>query len=534
MPSANLDQIPSEINEPSMHRLAQGFIAPSSVAMRLAPEVLLLELFREVFFGVKRRGEAQRRAAQELHPDILTENGHLRFSEGERAVIYSLEGRRKRTKRKSKDNKDPAFYAPAYPSIARAAWLGENRERTVGRLLFEEAFPQWLWSKGTDNQSSRLEQTAAVDKIVTALVGTAKQMRGPSGEARVQDLLAAAGVTPLSQEEVEAAHQNLIDITGSDDRAFRTEQDPLATRLCSDFLVLCSAEQDMPRILWLKLVMTFMRFALPMWFLSRLEITVIVRNALIDALSGLPLPTTDELRERICSRNLKVVQPSLTRSRLIYNRMAKYVRSRVELNMLLHCLEQLRPEELAGRKIILHQAGRDQISLIDLLRLAAQSAADLQASPDFGNAPSVEAFFARAGERFAAWRNPRSNGQGKNIIEFLIVLTKAEIGDEEGGHLLVSEGRADSAGYRVFPGPLLLQLVAFLAFHAKKTAGGFGGGGSILTLRDIESHFGAYGVDFSAAAETRPMLAKELQNLGLLVGSPDAGSSVGVTVPFLR
>ena len=525
MPSVNLNDIPKEVNEPSMHGLAQGFIAPSSVAMRVAPEILLLELFRDVFFAGKNTNDP----AQELQPEILTESGHLHFSNGERAVINCLRGRRKRTKKTRED----IFYAPAYPSIASQAWLGKSRERTVGRLLFEEAFPQWLWCRGSDCQTAKLTQQQAIQKTISALLGTKKKPKGSPDGVEIQDILASAEITPMAPEQVEKAEQALSRATGSDERVFRTEEDPLATRICTDFLALCEAENEMPRMLWLKLLMTFLRFSLPMWFLARLEVTVIVRDVLVDALSGRTLASAQILQDRMCARNLRILEPSLTRSRLLYDRIAKYIRSRVELNILLNCMQQLRPEQLSGKKVVLHQPSSGQIGVVDLLRLAAGAADELRASSDFGEAPSIEVFLTRAGEGFRAWRNPLCHGQGKNIREFMRVLMKAETGDEEGGHLLVKEGRSENDGFRVFPGSLLLQLVSFLAFQSKKSGGCLSGGGTGMTLRDIEVHFKTYGIDFTFAAETRPMLAKELQNLGLLVGSPDAGGSVGVTVPFL-
>jgi hypothetical protein len=69
-----------------------------------------------------------------------------------------------------------------------------------------------------------------------------------------------------------------------------------------------------------------------------------------------------------------------------------------------------------------------------------------------------------------------------------------------------------------------------LAAKAKQD-NGLGGGGR-LVLKDIEDHFEEYGINFSLAAEARPLLMAELQSLGLLAGSPDAGSSVAVTCPY--
>ena len=207
------------------------------------------------------------------------------------------------------------------------------------------------------------------------------------------------------------------------------------------------------------------------------------------------------------------------------------MRCRIELNVLFFCLEQLRPE-LRNRVITTRKMGADMIRLSDTLILARNASEDFKADPAYGQAPNIQTFLSRTSERFHAWCNPLDNGQGKNIDEFLRVLYKADRGDEAGGYLLIRERREKSTGFRVFPGQLLLQTVAFLAATAKYADAANAAGGGKLVLNDIEEHFAQYGIDFSLAADARPLLIKELQGLGLLNGSPDAGSSVAVACPF--
>ena len=138
---------------------------------------------------------------------------------------------------------------------------------------------------------------------------------------------------------------------------------------------------------------------------------------------------------------------------------------------------------------------------------------------------NCQSFLTREAERFPAWRDPLKKGQGKNIDEFLRVLYRDYSGDEEGGHIILSEGRGDDRGFRVIPGQLMMKTITFLAYKNK-------GSGGKLVLSNVEDHFQKYGVDFSDAASARPLLMQELQNMGLLAGSPDAGSSVAVASPY--
>ena len=66
--SLNLDTADVTRNEPRMHPAA-GFLALPTVGMRLAPEILILELFRDVFYARERN---QRTKTSELAPDKRT------------------------------------------------------------------------------------------------------------------------------------------------------------------------------------------------------------------------------------------------------------------------------------------------------------------------------------------------------------------------------------------------------------------------------------------------------------------------------
>jgi hypothetical protein len=524
MPTINPELIPLVKNEPKMHVLLKGFVAPPSVGMRLSPEILVLELFREVFF---QSTEDSHNSSRELSPEFRLKSGHHYFSEGERAVIYCLEGRRKA----KKTDQGPRFYAPAYPHIARGAWLSKHRERTIGKLLFEGAFSQWLWWGSADSVTAKEKHCELVEVVVRALAGNTKDSNGTP----IQDILAAASGAQLAPEKIRVATETLIDASGHEDHVLKGVADPLSERVSLDFLELCRAERELPRLLWLRLLMTFLRFALPMWFLARLEITILLRDLLVGVLDGGPVPRIEDVQTRLRDRGSCLLTPSLTRSRLLFDRVSRYIRSRVELNVIIHLLEQLSPEKIKGKKLVLKQVSKGHFGLTELFTMAAEASGEFRASDDVARgAPSFETSLARISENYPVWKNPLNCGQGRNISEFFRVLYKGESGHEEGGHLLIREGRSDATGFRTFPGPLLLQLIAFLAFRAKDADRRIVGGGSGLNLSDIENHFKIYGINFGAAAETRPLLTRELQNLGLLVGSPDAGSSVEVIVPFLR
>lgn len=516
MSSLSLEPRDVTRNEPRMHPAA-GFLSLPSVGMRLAPEVLLLELFREVFHA---EGRNDKTYTQELSPDIRSEKNEPVFSAAERAVISAFRGRRKQTRQ----SKAQPFYAPAYPALAAHAWLAKNRERIIAQLLFNGAIAQHLWGVGANDRET---QRSVVESIARALAGTRKK---PSERDEEQhDILAACLPAGRRDPDVAAARQALESLTGEASRTvFRTRKpDELAARIFCDFKVLCESEARLPRVLWLRLMMTYLRFALPMWLLAQMRMTVVVHSWLRDALDGKALPDDDAIDAALAARNRGLLRPTLVPTGEVTGRIREYMRCRIELNLMLYAVAKIRPAEFSPTKrIVTSNGSSSEVKLSDMLLAARKAGEVLRAEPECQQAGSAATFVARQAERFAAWRDPLTSGQGKNIDEFLRVLYRSEQGDEAGGHLLMRQGRGDSAGFLVFPGQLMLQMIAMLAARTKPSREGR------LVLRDIEDHFEEYGVNFSLAAEARPLLTAELQSLGLLAGSPDAGSSVAVTPPF--
>ena len=326
----------------------------------------------------------------------------------------------------------------------------------------------------------------------------------------------------------------LMQKTGASDSIMRIEYDELSHCVTDDTMAICKLEAELPRMQWLHVLMTFLRFALPMWLLAQMRITNLLHEWLLDAIDNESIPDPSTLSDCIAERNREILHPTLAPTRELFERIESYMKRRIELSILLYCIEQVRPDLLIRKRLSLENGGRDLLSIDQLLLIARQAKNDIKATERFrsvANDLSIATFLTREGELFPGWKDPLMRGQGKNIDEFFRVLYRAEEGDEAGGYLLTPEGRGKSRGFRVFPGQLLLKTVTFLA-AASKLAGQNRVGAGKLVLQDVEDRFAQYGVDFSSAAEARPLLMQELQAMGLLIGSPDAGSSVAVTCPY--
>jgi hypothetical protein len=520
----NLDNIELHQNEPKMRTGTKGLITLPSVGMRHAPEILILELFRDIFFA---NSPAQAKT-RELQPDMRDEdtNAFVFGSIGQRATVAALRNRRKQ----NRQSRLMTFHAPAYPSLAAHAWLSKKRERVITRLLFEGVFAQHLWAQGEMVERQRKVRDAAIETILTSSLGTPKRT-GRESSAQ-PDILEAAVGNPAQGVDIEASRERLTQLCGPSSTVLDTIDDELAARVFNDVLAICKLETSLPRILWLRVLMTHLRMALPMWLLAQMQISSLVHGWLLEAIDEQRFPTETDIASCLGSRNRGLLRPTLTPTREVFSSIREYIKSRVELNVLLYCLEALAPDQMLNRTITVRRTGSGYIPLAELLQVAASVRGNFRECPEWGGAPSVRVFLRRHCETYRAWRDPINKGQGKNIDEFLRVLYRAERGDEAGGHLLLRQGRGANTGFRVFPGQLLLQTIAALAANAKRNCDDTVAGGGKLVLEDIEEHFAQYGIDFSLAADARPLLMQELQALGLLSGSPDAGSSVAVSCPF--
>ena len=516
-------------NEPKVHTLVRkSFAFVPTVGMRLAPEVLVLELMRELFFSefsIKLK-------AKDLDPNEKDENYQYCHSTNERAVLFSLRGRRKKTKTSSTQE----FFAPAYPSLAKSAWLRKNEARVINNFLLGGPIAQNLWHKGPNVSEKQEEQNAIAKQICEALRGTNSYFEDPPENKEI--LAVALGMdafrNSFGRSDLQAA-ERLKEKTNFTDSVMRMEHDEQAKCITSDMVAICKLEANLPRMQWLQILMTFLRFALPMWLLGLMRVTDLLHEWLLDSVDNNSVDLdASSISKKISGRNKGLLHSTLTPTRELFDCIDGYMKRRIELSILLYCIEQVRPNLLEGKKLSLNEEGRGMLGIEQLLVVARESASDIRALERFqlvSKDLSVATFLTREGEQFHGWRNPLMRGQGKNIDEFFRVLYKAEEGDEAGGYLLTPVGRAESKGFRVFPGQLLLKTLTYLAAMNKQENLNHDDAG-MLVLQNVEDRFAQYGVDFSGSADARPLLMKELQAMGLLAGSPDAGSDVAVANPY--
>lgn len=512
-------------NEPVVPPLIkQSFVFVPTVGVRSAPEILVLELMREIFFENSFETSRER----QLDPKFLRDSETEAITKYQAAVLCAFRGRRKQTKQSLTID----FYAPAYPSLAKYGWLRKSEAPVISKCFLGGPIAQDIWRKGPDAVAGKEVLENLITTIRDALVGTTLLTNRSKNEI---DIFAATLADDTSQWTTTLSLENLRNSIKFSDSIMQLKNDELSNYITKDTRTVCELENKLPRLQWLQILMTFLRFALPMWLLAHMRITILVYEWLVAAIDSTnSIPDERELLSVLEQRNRLLLQPTLTPTRELYEHIERYMKYRIELSILIWCLKFVCQKRLSEKRLTVLRAGRDKISVTELLILARKVATEFKSIDRFkevANGKGVKIFTGREAEQFSGWRDPFKSGQGKNILEFFRVLYKAEAGDESGGYLLTPEGRSSSRSFRVFPGQMLLKTITQLASEDKKKDGQFGLRNH-LVLADVEDHFARYGIDFAQSAEARPMLMKRLQEMGLLVGSPDAGRDVKVFKPF--
>ena len=490
-------------NEPALPTSlgSDSLVFAPTAGMRLAPEVLVFELFRELAYGDSRNPKETK--AQEFS-DVIDSPS---LSQAERLLLATCRGRQKKTR----GRRTEFFYAPPYVGLARHAWLRKRTDRTMrdyflgGPLAHQEAL---------GNLDKNL--------IVRALLGhrSARVVAEPRGK-EILSLLALGERADPPQDDVLGYLTTAVFCGRSAPLAGR-HTDPLASILSEDFLELCRLEATISRREWLFFLIAFLRVATTMWMLSHLRITTMVRKWMLSAVLKEEIPTVDEMLRKIRKRYEGLLHPSSSPTREVFEHVEAYMRARVELRLLVQKVETMNAGRFTSgsgevKTLSLDRPGARFITLGDLLHLARNS----DWSTVVGRHTSLQ-WLTREAEKYPAWRSPRTRGQGKNIDEFVRVLYRTA-DDDSGSGLLI---RCPATTAKIVPGHRLLQLFAFLAAKAKSRSRGRERGK--LVLRDIEQHLYDYGLDFRSSSFGRPLLIEKLMEGGFLVGSPDAGESAEV------
>jgi hypothetical protein len=516
----NIPLGPPSTSEPAWHPAIRGsFLFVPTAGMRVAPEVLVLEIYREIFFKDRTHGTERHINPfddEDISNDAHPEKSITNYTQSEKAFLFALRGRSKQNSQSAEAN----FFTPAYPSLARRAWPRKQSDRVIKDFFFR-AFSQKIYG----NTKKAEENIQSISKsIYSALRGFNTQANKESANVDILSLeyntLTDCCSEDLSLEKIRA----LIGESTQDNESKRnhsvfnsgSKHDPLANRICDDFIELCKLEKSIDRLQWLELLKCFLRISTSIWFLSQIQITIYLRDALMDVLTTGQIPSSSDWPlSKILKRHSDLLKPSITPTNQIHEHVESYMKARVELNLLVALVEKHSKSDWRKKRLTVDTVGSNSLPIVNLMTCArkAKKQIDLEVG-----ASSLLKDLGRECENHRAWLAPRKKGygQGSNYDEFLRVLRRMTKGDEDGGYLLTPQ----SNGFVVFPGHLMLKLFTFLSGKTVEKRN--------LVLADVEHHFSEYGIDFGQSGSARPKLIRVMQETGMLRGSPDAGDSVEI------
>lgn len=479
-----------------------GLLWVPAAAPRQAPEELVLELMRSVFYAGTRPSVDRAKALSPSISDLLPV---------EAAIVRTLRGRQK--KEATSSARIAHYYAPAYPELARASWLRRKDARVIEQFLFRTVFGGHISSYPSDEYRARLREQFARGTVSALLGDTLKSESGQS-----IDILAAA--LPHSRDMAPDAHQSLAAILDVSDahsrrigRTLGVDEDrhypscKFYRTASKDWLALMGLEPYLSRHHWLSLLSCYLRIVVPMAALVQTRGIVLLDGWIRSAIRGQPVPTRVEIETGLVERGRQLLRPTQDLCSDHLDAIAEYMRARARVSALIKDLVEkgtLTVEQASRTVVARRDPAPTEIGITELLETISarhEQYADT-VSGEMGIARGddfPERRAARLCERHSVWRKPLDVGPGKLLKWLMYPMYCIGQFDERGSHLLVQPGRR--LMFTIEPGPLVLQFMTLMCSIRMREAGG-----RPPVLHDVEEHLRDYGIDFSARPAGRNLL----------------------------
>ncbi|SVE01630.1 uncharacterized protein METZ01_LOCUS454484, partial [marine metagenome] len=247
--------------------ISHSFVFLRTLGMRSAPEILMLEIYREFFY--KKEPADNFRG---INPDKKKENGEPIYPPHVQAVLHAVRGRKRKAGKKHEGN----YFLPAYPSLAQNAWFRRREAPIISSFLLEGPVANYIWSQEKSDEESNNDWKEFVEKFYKALVGN-RSTSHPDHDPKDKDILSAA-LKDFSAENMlpEDEIKDKIKIKSSSNNKFLidlSEVDELSQVIFEDLMELLDLEEEIPRMQWLELFITFLRFSIPMWAMAQMKIS---------------------------------------------------------------------------------------------------------------------------------------------------------------------------------------------------------------------------------------------------------------------
>jgi hypothetical protein len=492
-------------------------------AERSSPEVVVLELMRTLFFDRPNLPKSQF-----LDPDLEG------FSEEEVLAIKSFQGRQKKLDRKN--SKPEFYYSPVYPWLARKSHFRTNDPCIINGFFLQGPIAHYLKAFYFKNKPKQEEVVKEFSELfINSLLGESDNKKITE---RKEVFAACIGEHDFNKtDRIESLEKTISNYIGAT-QLLPCHEDGTPANFPSSFddlNFLLKAEPRLPRQHWILMLTCYLRLIAPLWCISQSRSTIFLRDWILGSLSG-RVPSQEEIENRFKKRSQKLLCPSERWGPFLEEHIVSYMKARIQVSSIIQDMNKngfLDDSFVATDKPITVCALENGkgLCLIDFLQ-AIKSARDkykafaideykLTDSKDF-----FQTLSGRLGESYKAW-NDKKKGQQKNLRELMLMFRTSDTKDERGSHI-VEASKKSTAEVRIIPGQMTIQVFAFFADNLRRHKQKRGE----LVLSDLIKHFKGYGIDYEGEPDGLKILSRQVSDLGLLSGSPDAGKSAKLINPY--
>lgn len=308
----------------------------------------------------------------------------------------------------------------------------------------------------------------------------------------------------------------------------KNTSDPLAPAeaFAQDLRELIKLKPSLTRRQWCALVESLLRLGLSTHVLWVCRLNFEVWRWALEILDGHDPPSEYEVENKLWSGHLgygAFLDGGQSSDSYFRRQVESYATARLGLNLLLHALDDFNPDWKLHFPDSQGLSAAKQIK--QLLGHFSDSRTYLPPDPKSWAITQL----GRILDEQASKVSGRS-GSPKNLLEFLTHTLRRRpskdplLNEHDQGYLLTKLSGPRNAPWVVRPGPVLLLAMCFCTWSSMR--------GAPVTLQHLANRFSFYGIRLSTGDLQEGDIAQDLEALGVLVDSPDAGGGRLVLNPF--
>jgi len=306
-----------------------------------------------------------------------------------------------------------------------------------------------------------------------------------------------------------------------------------AERFCFDLEATLELKPRLTRRQWIALLEALFRLGLAMHTLWLCRLNQVVWQEVASAANGSPAPGPDAVAQAAWEGH-RSADPLLELGRdgisAIRRTIEGYAIARIGLNVTLHALEDAGCAWPGGRLGVSNDPpATPQESLAGFVDHVAAHTGDIRSAVTTVGYTSLQDACRAIADDHPPLLACKS-GPTKNLFEFLRhSLGQLQPRSEEQraydqAYLLLKKTRSASSPWPVQPGPATMIMLVHACCHSL--------GGLPASVEDMRSHLADYGILAPAGELQRGQCGRDLERLGLVVDSPDAGGGRLLVDPF--